>query len=416
MRLQTNLVRRGTRYYFRARVPKDLQGHYGRTELLISLKTSDRHGADNALVALKASLFAEFARLRQQEGPQTVTASPLTGPKSIRMPSDRTEVSGPSLDDLIAYWASQGEKRPRTIMEAETAKRRLLDMAGDLPASRIEKRHAVALKDKLLADGLSAATIKKQINLLKAVFEIAVANDLVANNPFHGVKLVKPKVERKARVPFDSDDLKRIFSSPVFSQGVRSAGGKGEAAIWIPRIALWTGMRLEEIGQLAVADIKEADGIPFIHVTDVGGNGKKLKTATSRRRIPVHPALIAAGFLDYVAKMREERQSRLFPLVLSAHGLQATASWSTWFGRYLRNVIGIRDERKVFHSFRHGFKDACRRCGISKEIHDRLTGHASRDIGDQYGGDDFPLAPLADAMNRLTYLGLKLELGRASVI
>lgn len=34
-----------------------------------------------------------------------------------------------------------------------------------------------------------------------------MANDLLTLNPFHGVKLVKPKVERKARVPFDSDDI-----------------------------------------------------------------------------------------------------------------------------------------------------------------------------------------------------------------
>ena len=291
-------------------------------------------------------------------------------------------------------------------METETAKCRLLDMAGDLPASRIEKRHVVALKDKLLADGLAVATIKKQINLLKAVFEIGVANDLITLNPFHGVKLVKPKVAQKARVPFESDDLKRIFSCPVFSRGERPAGGAGEAAVWIPRIALWTGMRLEEIGQLTVGDIKVADGFPFIHVTDADGHGKTLKTTSSRRRIPIHQSLIAAGFLAYVEKLRASGQVRLFPLVVSADGLQATANWSKWFGRYLRDVVGIRDERKVFHSFRHGFKDACRECGVAKEIHDRLTGHANRDVGDQYGGENFPLAPLAEAIGRLTYLGL----------
>lgn len=403
MRLQTNLVRRGTRYYFRGRVPRDLEQHYGKSELLISLRTSDRQQANHALVALKARLFDEFARLRGEVTPQIVAPSTARMPKEVGLTLPQPESAGPTVGDLVDYWATQGEKRPRTLMEANTARRRLQEVTGVLLAHQIEKRHVVALKDALLSQGLSVATIKKQLNLLKAVFEVAVSNDLVPSNPFRGVKLVKPKVEQKARVPFDSDDLKRIFSSPVFTQGERPAGGRGEAAVWIPRIALWTGMRLEEIGQLTVADIKEADGIPFIHVTDAGGEGKKLKTASSRRRIPIHPVLIAEGFLDYVAQMRAERQIRLFPLVSSTPGLQVTAMWSKWFGRYLRKKIGIKDRRKCFHSFRHGFKDTCRSCGIPKEIHDQLTGHTSGDVGDLYGGDEFPIQPLAAAIAKINY-------------
>lgn len=64
MRLQTNLVRRGARYYFRSRVPEDLKPHYGKSEFLISLKTSNRCEAERALVALKARLFEDYARLR----------------------------------------------------------------------------------------------------------------------------------------------------------------------------------------------------------------------------------------------------------------------------------------------------------------------------------------------------------------
>jgi len=403
MRLQTNLVRRGTRYYFRGRVPRDLEQHYGKTELLISLRTSDRHRANCALVALKARLFDEFASLRGEGDPAAIVLSTGRMPNEVSLPLPQPETAGPSVGDLVDYWATQGEKRPRTLMEANTALRRLQEVTDGLPAHRVEKRHVVALKDALLSQGLSVATIKKQLNLLKAVYEVAVSNDLAAANPFQGVKLVKPKVEQKARVPFDSDDLKRIFSSPVFTQGQRPAGGRGEAAVWIPRIALWTGMRLEEIGQLTVDDIREADGIPFIHVTDAGGQGKKLKTASSRRRVPLHPALIASGFLDYVAKMRAEHQTRLFPLVSATPGLQVTALWSKWFGRYLRKTIGIKDRRKCFHSFRHGFKDACRLCGIPKEIHDSLTGHVSSDVGDGYGGDQYPLIPLNKAISQLKY-------------
>lgn len=39
MQLQTHLVRRKSHFYFRTRIPTDLKSHYGKTEIIISLKT-----------------------------------------------------------------------------------------------------------------------------------------------------------------------------------------------------------------------------------------------------------------------------------------------------------------------------------------------------------------------------------------
>ena len=64
MQLQTNLVRRQSRFYFRSRVPSDLKLHYGKNEILISLKTSDKRVADYELIKVKVQLYAEFAKIR----------------------------------------------------------------------------------------------------------------------------------------------------------------------------------------------------------------------------------------------------------------------------------------------------------------------------------------------------------------
>jgi len=53
--------------------------------------------------------------------------------------------------------------------------------------------------------------------LPSAVFGLAAANDKIPGNPAKGIRLAKPKVEKKSRVPFDTADLHRIFCSPVFS-------------------------------------------------------------------------------------------------------------------------------------------------------------------------------------------------------
>jgi len=189
-----------------------------------------------------------------------------------------------------------------------------------------------------------------------------------------------------------------IFSSEVFTQGARPIGGAGDAAVWIPLIGLLTGMRLEEIGQLRGQDIRLQDGIWYFDLDHVPEENRWLKNESSRRQIPLHPILVELGFLSKI----EGCSGRIFPLLGSAGSRQLTASWSQWFGRYLRQKIKINDPRKTFHCFRHTFKDLCRDAGIPKEIHDRITGHASGDVSDGYGAENYPLRPIANAISKLT--------------
>ena len=130
---------------------------------------------------------------------------------------------------------------------------------------------------------------------------------------------------------------------------------------------------------------------------------KRLKTSSSHRRIPIHPELIRLGLLDYVQMLKEGQSDRLFPKLVENVNNQYTAAFSKWFGRYLRGTIGITDKRKTFHSFRHGFKEACRVAEIPKDLHDKLTGHMSSDVGDGYGGDLYPLMPLYTAIKKIEF-------------
>ena len=478
MQLQTNLVRRKSHFYFRGRIPCDLKSHYGKNEILISLKTCDRRIAEYELAKIKVKLYAEFARLRgddfgielkpttnhHQSKDATVSnvansentvsnvfndintfshASDRTNTASNIVNSDNTvenvingintvnNVSdsentvsnvlntsnvtysgntvqnvantGHTIEHLIDYWTSQSEKREKTILEARTACRRLFKITGLKYANQVQKKDAIKFKDALIAEGLSTKTVQKQINFLKTIFSLALSNDLIDKNPFIDVKLVKPKGLPKPRIPFSPDDLKAIFNSPIYTNGERPIGGAGEACIWLPYIALWTGMRLEEIGQLLVSDIKCEKDIYYINVGDDEFSTKMLKNSFSHRRIPIHPKLIQLGLLEYVQEMKEQESIQLFPKLIENVYHQRTASFSKWFGRYLRKTIGITDKRKTFHSLRHGFKEACRIAEIQKDLHDRLTGHQSSDVGDGYGGDLYPLIPLYNAIQKIQF-------------
>ena len=430
MQLQTNLVRRQSRFYFRSRVPSDLKSHYKKNEILISLKTSDRRLAEYELAKVKVKLYAEFAQIRgenfgielkpnnqsniQNQTIPTVSDcistpsnSVLNSPNGNSMSTNSSSIvprnSGPTIEKLIEYWASQSEKRPRTIMEAHIARKRLFKITGLKYANQIQKKDIIKFKDELIAEGLSSATIQKQLNILKAIFTLAVNNEMIDKNPLTGVKVIKQKGLPKPRIPFSAEDLKAIFSSAIFTKNERPVGGAGEACIWLPYIALFTGMRLEEIGQLLVSDIKCDNEIHYINVGDDEFSSKRLKTTSSHRRIPIHPKLIQLGFLEYVQKMKEGQFSRLFPKLVENVNGQCTTAFSKWFGRYLRGMIGISDKRKTFHSFRHGFKEACRIAEVPKELHDKLTGHQSSDIGDGYGGDLYPLMPLYNAIKKIEF-------------
>jgi hypothetical protein len=67
----------------------------------------------------------------------------------------------------------------------------------------------------------------------------------------------------------------------------------------------------------------------------------------------------------------------------------------------------------VFHSFRHGFKDALRAAGVNEDVNDALTGHSGgNSVARGYGWKDmvrrFGFPTLADAVDKVGYPGLNL--------
>jgi integrase len=128
----------------------------------------------------------------------------------------------------------------------------------------------------------------------------------------------------------------------------------------------------------------------------------------------VHPELIRIGFLRFTEEIASSSgpQGRLFPPFTPGPKGGFGEAWSKWFGRFKR-ALGITNTASVFHSFRHGFKDAIRGARLGEDVNDALTGHASAAIGRSYGAKDmvrrFGLDTLADAVSKVTYPGLDLS-------
>jgi integrase len=117
-------------------------------------------------------------------------------------------------------------------------------------------------------------------------------------------------------------------------------------------------------------DLHQIDGGWYVAI---GLDRQSAKTGSSRRRVPLHRALIAEGFLAYA--QTKGGNERLF---------------SSWAGdnvsKCMRGTVGITDEKKgPSHSWRHRFEDEGRAAGIEEDIRDALSGHRNARIGREYG-------------------------------
>jgi integrase len=75
-------------------------------------------------------------------------------------------------------------------------------------------------------------------------------------NP-QGVAQVATKADpANRRLPYEADDLKKLFK-------MRRKDG---ADHWLPLLALWTGARLEELGQLHVSDVRQQEGVHYLAI------------------------------------------------------------------------------------------------------------------------------------------------------
>jgi hypothetical protein len=111
--------------------------------------------------------------------------------------------------------------------------------------------------------------------------------------------------------------------------------------------------------------------------------------------VPLHPALIAEGFLRYVQGLSA---GPLFPNVrpdkFGSRGGTATKS----YGRWVRKTVRITDKTKdPAHAWRHRFEDQARRAGVPQNVTDGLMGHLNAANEAEGYGRGFRFMPDATA-------------------
>jgi integrase len=109
-----------------------------------------------------------------------------------------------------------------------------------------------------------------------------------------------------------------------------------------------------------------------------------LKNPQSQRFVPVASAVLALGFLGYVADVRAAGFDRVFPDGSWAAKNGPGDKVSKWFNRGYTRAAGLTDPALVFHSFRHTFADAGDGVGLTEAQIGALTGHQSATVLGQH--------------------------------
>ena len=248
---------------------------------------------------------------------------------------------------------------------------------------------------------MSPKTINDKLAYVSTLFKFGCNEDLMDKNPANNLAVAKGEVSA-SRVPFEQDELKKLLDTSLFDKEKRSH-------YFILLLALYQGMRSNEICQLLVGDMRKEAGLWVVEISKHSAAGKSVKTDASSRVLPLHSKVIEAGLVDFVNASDQKEGLRLFPDVTADKEGSYSNNFRGWFKRHQNNA-GVTTEKKSMHSFRHTFETAAINGGIDLLTVKLLMGHKiGAGITDTYYHGK-GLEKLQEAIEKVDY-NLELSIG-----
>jgi len=362
----------------------------------LTIDQRSRNELEERLFWLKVELNKTLSRRAAGDygpDPQLATFPEWKGLEvAQRKSSASPAASVTALFDLLAnernYPLKTRYSWPRTL-------KKLTDHIGHDDATRITDTDIIGWKDALVASGLSPVTIKNDLTVAKTFFRWAAKNKRISSNPAAEVEYKVKRAPGTDKRPYSDEEAKLILT--------KARDETAPHRRWVAWIAAFTGARVDEICGAMVSDVREQDGVHCLRISpedrEAGGS---VKNRGSVRTVPLHEALIAEGFLEYVGSL--PKTGPLFPNVPPDLFGKRGGNGSKTLGRWVRKTVGITNPRiQPNHAWRHRFVDQCRRHGVPRDVRFAITGHVSGEEGDAYGnrGEPFPITVLAAAMAKL---------------
>ncbi len=331
--------------------------------------------ARSEITALQASLSGDHVHVQEHLRPLAII------PESAATAAALPPVS---LDDLFDKWKAEIKPSASTLStwggHIRALKKAFPEKAQD--AGSLTPEDMIKWKDEMVAAGKSAKTINDSyFAAVRTVFTYGVNNRLIASNPGIGVKTAGGKKAGTGKLPYTNDEVARLLEL--------AKKETNPAKRWLPWLAAQTGSRIGEVAQLQGSYVKVEDGIHYLDIKPAPDAGS-IKEEVSERTVPLHPQLIADGFLEFV---KSKGDGPLFYNRSSGDPTKKHASKgvTNHLGAWIREN-GFTDPRKApSHGLRHWFKTEASRVGIDSRDVDKLQGHAPRSEADKYYHPDLAM-------------------------
>ena len=423
--MPSNLMKQNGSPYYSAvvQVPKDVRHLLGKTAFKKSLKTSDKRIAQAKAVEIVDGWkkLIEAARQGQHEAAESQISMIVADIREMQSllekdPEDEHAQAGldaahTQLQDLLirAKGANNFEElassEQKQVIDSfkigtgqehlflqfleehleslivthrtkESKKQQITRYAQLFPKLGDATRKNVREFMKYLRDDerLTNTTIKRDLSALGVYWDFIRDEGLAPlddqHNPFKEQKsLNNTRGQDAARMPFTKEQLRTLFAK--LSLNAATGNAQDKALLDLSLIALCTGARREEIGQLKIKDIEI--GAPR-EISCI--NIRNAKTEAGVRTIPVHPTIMA--LVKKRVQNSTAQDSFLFPEISTNRQGLRTDALGKRFGR-LKDSLGFGSEL-VFHSIRKSFTTFMEQAGVPEGITADIIGHEKHTI------------------------------------
>ena len=315
------------------------------------------------------------------------------------------------------YVDEKGNIRTKSIDEVTYSLTLMIEDWGDIPIGSVTREMSTKFKGHIrklpknrnknplyrdkefheliemnVKDSIHTSTINKHLGYGSSFFEWSINHGYSNLNPFKGMKLKKDSRPRDERDRFSELELKKIFQKENYIHFTKIEDRRYEL-YWTPLIGVFSGLRLGEITSLYIDNVREIKGshrekrLCFDILVEPERTDKHLKTQSSRRIVPVHDTLIELGLIEFIQllKIKDPKRERLFQELPYREG-GYNQNVSRFFNRRYLPSLGLKTNKKNFHSFRHTVSDHLKQKGIEPHFVNELLGHSSGNIDlERYG-------------------------------
>jgi len=371
-------------------------------------KTAEQAAYLTSQVDEIAALVGSVMDAKKQNAPQAV-AAPAAAPRRVPQLRDSERYLGALFKRYLSHKRKSSLKTDKAANSYQNKFDVFIEWYGDAHIADVTPEDISRFKDYLLNEhevqagrnkgqrGLDATTVDNYLDPLSGLYKWARFNGSFPREmlpPTDGQRLMS-KADKMARA--QSGKMNRAFKTEELAKAFEPKGYREENRLshhfWPPLIALFTGMRLNEVCQLACSDILMEEGLWAISINDE--DYKKVKSAAARRTIPMHPELIAIGLPQFAADVKTlDLGPQLFPVLRPGDdGELGNAPGKKW-DRYLK-VAGLPDDALTYHSFRRTANTLLKKKKVPFDVRCQMVGHDLEHINEFYA-TDYTVADLAE--------------------